>query len=99
MWEEFWCELVIHGIGGNSIREAQQNLSDREVSIWMRYMKERGSLNIGGRIEQAVGLLSSMYEQVNTKGKIDLKKHYPNLYRAPIVDNDVKQTFEQWGLI
>ena len=91
--------MVIHGVGGSSIREAQQNLSDREVSIWMKYMRERGSLNIGGRIEQAVGLFSSMYEQVNTKGKVDLKKHYPNLYRPPIVDKDVKQTFEQWGLV
>lgn len=91
--------MVLHQIGGNSIEESQRTLSDREVSIWMKYMRERGSLNIGGRIEHAVGLISSMYEQVNSGGKVDLTKHYPNLYRAPVIDNDVKQTFEEWGII
>lgn len=62
-------------------------------------MRERGSLNLGSRIEQAVGLISSMYEQVNGNGKVDISKHYPNLYRAPAVDDDVKKSFEKWGLL
>lgn len=89
----------MHQIGGNSIEESQRTLSNREVYIWMKYMRERGSLNTGGRIEQAVGLVSSMYEQVNSNGKVDLSKHYPSLYRAPAVDGGVKQTFEEWGIL
>lgn len=40
-----------------------------------------------------------MYEQVNGNGKVDISKHYPNLYRAPAVDDDVKKSFEKWGLL
>lgn len=98
-WEEFWCELVLNGIGGRSIEEAQKTLSNSEVSIWMRFMKERGSLNIGGRIEQSVGLLSSMYEQVNSKDKVDISRHFPNLYQEKNIDVDVKKTFKEWGLL
>lgn len=65
----------------------------------MRYIRKSGSLNIGSRIEQSVGLLSSLFEQVNSKGKIDLSKHYPNLYHAPEIDSGVKKTFEKWGIL
>ncbi|GGZ83315.1 hypothetical protein GCM10007161_13520 [Ignatzschineria indica] len=91
--------MVLNQIGGNSIKESQENLSHKEVSIWMRYMREKGSLNIGSRVEQSVGLISSMFEQVNSKGKVDLSKHFPNLYKKPAIDSDVKQVFEEWGLL
>lgn len=91
--------MVLNQIGGNSIYEAQQNLTNKEVLIWMKYIREKGSLNIGSRVEQSVGLISSMFEQVNSKGKVDLSKHFPNLYKKPVIDSDVKQVFEGWGLL
>lgn len=91
--------MVLNQIGGNSIEEAQRKLTNKEVSIWMKYMREKGSLNIGIRVEQAVGLLSSMFEQVNSGGKVDLSKHFPNLYKKPVIDSGVKQVFEEWGLL
>lgn len=91
--------MVLNQIGGSSIEEAQRKLTNKEVSIWMKYMREKGSLNIGIRVEQAVGLLSSMFEQVNSGGKVDLSKHFPNLYKKPVIDSGVKQVFEEWGLL
>lgn len=91
--------MVLNQIGGNSIELAQRNLSYREASVWMKYMREKGSLNVGVRVEQAVGLLSYMFEGVNSKAKVDASKHFPNLHKKPVVDSDVKQTFEKWGLL
>lgn len=52
---------MLHGIGGRTIAEAQQSMSWHEVMIWQSYIKERGSLNWGRRIEVGTGQLAYMY--------------------------------------
>lgn len=52
-----WHELVLAGIGGNSIEEAQRNLSYQEVQRWAAYRLKRGSLNPARHIERGIALL------------------------------------------
>lgn len=59
--EEFWCELVINGIGGRTIEEAKTRISPEEYAIWKAYRIKRGSLFFGRRIEQSIGGFSAIY--------------------------------------
>jgi hypothetical protein len=58
---------VLHGIGGNTIEEAQRNLSYAEVQKWGAYRRKRGTLNWGMRIERGAALLASMYTNAHLK--------------------------------
>ena len=64
---EFWCELVINGIGGRTIEEAKQKISHEEFKIWWAYRKKYGSLFFGRRIEQGIGYLYGLYRN----GKVE----------------------------
>ncbi len=59
--EEFWCELVINGIGGRTIEKAKQRISPKEFEIWKAFRIKRGSFFTGRRIEQAFGNFSATY--------------------------------------
>jgi hypothetical protein len=48
----FWCELVLHGIGGATIEEAQERLTYAEAVTWARFMEQHGTLNVGRRIDR-----------------------------------------------
>ncbi len=52
---------MLCGIGGRTIAEAQQRLSYAEVQRWARYRQQRGSLNIGRRLEETTALLATLY--------------------------------------
>ena len=49
--DEFWCELVMNGIGGRTIAEAQERMSRREFLVWLKYREKYGPLNIMMRTE------------------------------------------------
>lgn len=61
------------GIGGKTIFEAKANLSYAEFLKWAAYIKHRGSLNVGRRVEQAVGNLMAFYHnrKVQKQHRID----------------------------
>ncbi|MFW1755999.1 MULTISPECIES: hypothetical protein [Acinetobacter] len=65
--EEFWCELVINGIGGRTIAEAKANISNPELMLWRSYRKKYGSLFFGRRIEQAFGNWIAHYTRFKVK--------------------------------
>lgn len=54
------------GVGGKTIHEARQNISINEMNFWMDYRNRFGSLNVGRRVEQAVGKLSFLFAMVNS---------------------------------
>jgi hypothetical protein len=72
-----WHELVLHGIGGCTIREAKERLTYDEAMSWFAYMQKRGSLNVGQRIEAATAVLST---QVNRAlgGKAEITDFMPH---------------------
>ncbi|WP_252718009.1 hypothetical protein [Acinetobacter soli] len=62
--------MVLNGIGGKTIAEAKSNMTLSEAILWRSYLIKRGSLNVGRRIEQAIGNLMAFYHN----GKV--KEHY-----------------------
>lgn len=62
-----WHELVLCGIGGRTIAEAQQRISYKEFASWMRYRAKRGSLHMGMRIERGSALLATLYANAHSK--------------------------------
>jgi hypothetical protein len=48
----FWCELVLHGIGGATIEEAQERLTYAEARTWARFIGQYGTLNVGRRVDR-----------------------------------------------
>ncbi|AUZ69092.1 phage tail protein [Citrobacter freundii complex sp. CFNIH6] len=60
-----WCELVLNGIGGRTISEAQERLSFLEFQQWVQYRQKYGSLNPMMRTEWGAALISSVLANVN----------------------------------
>lgn len=56
-----WHELVLCGVGGRTIAEAQDRLSYSEFLRWAKYRAKRGSLNVGMRVERGAAQLSALY--------------------------------------
>lgn len=48
----------MHGIGGHTIAEAKENVSHAEAMRWLEYLEQRGSLNLGTRMESGFALLA-----------------------------------------
>ena len=90
-----WCELVINGIGGRTIAEAQEAMSLSEYRLWMKYRQKYGSLNAMMRIEWGAALISSMIANVN-RGKnsppFDLTDFAPHINIQPLsLENAMKE--------
>lgn len=68
----------MNGIGGCTIEEAKKNLSISEIAIWSEYRKRRGSLNIGRRVEQAIGSYHAAYVSFKTGNPVEPIKFMPH---------------------
>ena len=70
----------MNGVGGRTIAEAKQRLGYDEYLIWAKYRQERGSFNVGRRVEQAVGYLSYITDAMNSPrtSKINIADYMPN---------------------
>ena len=53
-----WHELVLHGIGGRTIREAKESMTLQEAHDWVSYIRMRGPLNVGTRLEHMLAQLT-----------------------------------------
>lgn len=67
------CELVMNGIGGTTIAEAKRNLSAEEVRLWADYRMQRGTLNLGMRLEELFAISDHRHLQ-SWGSKIDIDK-------------------------
>lgn len=89
-----WHELVLNGIGGNTILEAQHKVSYDEFMSWAAYRRMRGSLNVGLRIDRGSALLASMYANSKSKnGGYRVYDFTPFEEEPPI---SVDQAMEKW---
>lgn len=57
------------GIGGATIAEAKERLGTREVARWVKYIEQRGTLNIGLRLEAGFALLAYWLTKVGKYSK------------------------------
>lgn len=52
--------MVLHGIGGHTISEAKENLSYVEFMAWAAYLRKRGTLHVGTKLEGGFALLAHL---------------------------------------
>lgn len=68
----------MHGIGGRTIVEAQQNLTFIEARQWAQYIQRHGGLNIAERVEQSAALICATGAQLMGNKKITVADFIPN---------------------
>lgn len=51
---------MLNGIGGRTVEEAKERMSDHEFGQWCAYIRKRGTLNLGSRLELGVALLATV---------------------------------------
>lgn len=51
---------MLNGIGGRTVAEAKERMSDHEFGQWCAYIRKRGTLNLGTRLELGVALLATV---------------------------------------
>lgn len=50
---------MLNGIGGRTVEEAKERMTDHEFGMWCKYIRKRGTLNLGTRLELGVALLAT----------------------------------------
>jgi hypothetical protein len=51
---------VLNGIGGRTIEEAKERITHAEFVSWYAYIKKRGTLNVGLRLEMGFAMLAQV---------------------------------------
>lgn len=86
--------MVLAGVGGRTIAEAQERISFSEFQQWIKYRKKRGSLNIGMRVERGAALLATLFANSKSKnGGYRLYDFMPHEEEPPI---PLEQAMESW---
>lgn len=67
--------MALNGVGGNTYEAVKRNMNMSEFSKWQMYYERFGSLNVGRRIEQHVGMIdlllrSYFMKDVNPKDSL-----------------------------
>lgn len=63
---------MLNGIGGRTVAEAKERMSDHEFANWCAYIRKRGTLNLGTRVEMGFALLAMVTRNsAGGKSKID----------------------------
>lgn len=51
---------MLNGIGGRTVEEAKERVSDHEFGQWCAFIRKRGTLNLGTRVELGFALLATV---------------------------------------
>ncbi len=94
--DELWCELVLNGIGGRTIAEAQERISFTEFHKWLAYRQKRGSFHMGMRMERAGALIASfLANQVRDKNSPPVSFYdFAPYHDEPVIS--MEQAMENW---
>lgn len=85
---------MLNGIGGRTIAEAKNNITQKEAIAWSVYRNKYGSLNLGRRLEQGIALLAAAV--INSQGgKADVADFMPH---EPKPEEKVADINEVFGL-
>lgn len=68
---------MLNGVGGRTVEEAKQRMTYAEYCDWVAYIRKRGTLHQGMRIESAAALVSMMLSRVNG-GKAEMADFMPH---------------------
>lgn len=67
---------MLNGIGGRTVEEAKERVSDHEFANWCAYIRKRGTLNLGTRVEMGFALLA-MVTRNSAGGKSKIEDFLP----------------------
>lgn len=91
---------MLNGIGGRTIREAKNNLTEAESREWYRYFQKRGSLNVSRHLEFGFALLAQYICKSGgikfNNGPADMKMFMPYEYphgREADTDGTIEDVF------
>lgn len=68
---------MLAGIGGQTVAEAKERVQYAEFMDWMTYIRMRGSLNIGNRLESGFALIAFMINRA-AGGTADQRDFMPH---------------------
>ncbi len=69
---------MLAGVGGCTIAEAKERMSFEEAVAWSEYMRLRGSLNLGMRLEVGFALIAKIINNA-LGGKAELSDFTPHI--------------------
>lgn len=67
----------MNGIGGQTVAEAKERMTYREALMWSDFIKKRGSLHTGLRLENGFALLAVMMNRA-LGGKARMEDFMPH---------------------
>lgn len=91
-----WHELVLNGVGGRTVAEAQQRMSYTEFCRWLVFRKRRGTLHPGRRGDRQAALLAMIYVNANQKKGATPRKLWDFLPHEEEPSISLEQAMEQW---
>lgn len=85
---------MLNGIGGCTVAEAKERLTYAEALDWFAYIRKRGSLNTGMRLEAGFALLAAILSSAHG-GKASMDDFMPHADKAD--DMSVESVFKKLG--
>lgn len=62
----------MNGIGGATVSEAKERMTYKEAMMWSDYIRKRGSLNLGLRVENGFAIIAAMMSRaMGGKGTVE----------------------------
>ncbi|EWS53024.1 hypothetical protein [Methylibium sp. T29] len=85
---------MLHGVGGRTVEEAKDRMSYQEAMAWAEYIRRRGSLNWGMRLESGFALLAT---QINRAlgGKAEFEDF---MMHKDVVEADISDVAKLLGV-
>lgn len=68
---------MLNGVGGRTVAEAKERMTYSEALLWSAYIRKRGTVHLGMRLENGVALLAT---QINRAigGKAEMSDFMPH---------------------
>lgn len=76
---------MLAGVGGCTVSEAKERLSYAEALAWQAYMRKRGSLHVGMRLEHGFALLATIVNNA-LGGHATLRDFMPHLEQPSSIE-------------
>lgn len=82
---------MLNGVGGRTVAEAKERLSYAEALDWSEYLRKRGSLNVGLRLEAGFALIAATINNA-LGGHATPADYMPHFDQAEATLGDVMKT-------
>lgn len=67
---------MLAGVGGNTIAQAKSNMSYDEALLWFDYLRRKGTVNLGTRLEWGFALIATVINNAHG-GKAKMSDFMP----------------------